>query len=474
MAAGSAPALNNESVADELDRLRLSLRTLQVQNATLRQLVAIHDRLGALVLLGADIATITTVLAELIGRRVLLLDTQLQASAMAVPSLHLTDPSTLRQAQGSGQGDGGGPFRWAPAAAYVSGVLATLAGERRPLRIPPMVDWGVEAVCVLAPVAVGDAILGYLAILEEREATPSEDVDLQVVQHAATVYALAMMRERMTSEVAQQLRDELFEGLLQGRAQDEQVALERAVRLGYEPRRTYRVLVLVADDPGSREQRPESLTRRRHLLEGLAELFKRRAPGSIGMARRDDLVVLVPEPDVSDGHPRRLSAPAELGRIAVQQAEAVAPTWQVTVGLGDVCHGATEIARSHEQARRAVDTARRFGRRGDVVTFEELGLYRLLFHVKDPGELRGFVDQVLGPLLAYDQRHQAHLVLTLSTYLAHNGNLQATARELSLHVNSVAYRLQRVQTIADLNLELAEDRLLAQVALKIADGLGRD
>src|SRR5215470_13722213 len=115
IAAESAPILN-DSLADELDRLRLSLRTLQAQNATLRQLVAIHDRLGALVLLGADIATITTVLAELIGRRVLLLDTQLQASAMAVPSLRLAD-------------DGGGPFRWAPAAAYVSGVLATLAGE---------------------------------------------------------------------------------------------------------------------------------------------------------------------------------------------------------------------------------------------------------------------------------------------------------------------------------------------------------
>src|SRR6185295_17514010 len=203
-----------------------------------------------------------------------------------------------------------------------------------------------------------------------------------------------------------QLRDELFEGLLHGRAQDEQVALERAARLGYDAQRAYRVLLLVADDPASREQRPESVTRRRHLLEGLAEVFKRRAPGSIGMTRRDDLVVLVPEVDGA----RR---PAEVGRIAVQQAQALVPNWQVTVGLGDVCQAASEIARSHEQARRAVDTARRFGRRGDVVTFEELGVYRLLFHVKDPSELRGFVDQVLGPLVAYDQRHQAHLVLTL-------------------------------------------------------------
>lgn len=460
MAAESARILNGASVTDELDRLRGSMRTLQAQNATLRQLVAIHDRLGALVLLGADIATISAVLAELIGRRVLLLDGHLQASAMAVPS------------------ELSAPFRWAPAPAYVSGVLATLAGERRPLRIPPMANWGVEAVCVLAPVSVGDAILGYLAILEEHEQAPSEDVDLQVVQHAATVYALAMMRERMASEVAHQLRDELFEGLLHGRAQDEQVALERAVRLGYDPGRRYRVLLLVADDPATRgtpgDQRPESLTRRRHLLEGLAEIFKRRAPGSIGMARRDDLVVLVPEPDGGNGHPRRASAPADLGRIAVQQAQALVPNWQVTVGLGDVCQAATEIARSHEQARRAVDTARRFGRRGDVVTFEELGLYRLLFHVKDPSELRGFVDQVLGALLAYDQRHQAHLVLTLSTFLAHNGNLQATARELSLHVNSVAYRLQRIQSIALLNLEQAEDRLLAQVALKILDAASTD
>jgi len=448
MAAEGARILAAETLADELERLRAALQTLQAQNATLRQLVAIHDRLGALVLLGADIATITAVLAELIGRRVLLLDGQLQASAMAVPS------------------ELSAPFRWAPAPAYVSGVLATLAGERRPLRIPPMPNWGIEAVCVLAPVSVGEAILGYLAILEEHEEAPAEDVDLQVVQHAATVYALAMMRERMASEVAQQLRDELFEGLLHGRAQDEQVALERAVRLGYDPARQYRVLVLVADDPASRgEQRPESLTRRKHLLDGLAEIFKRRAPGSIGMARRDDLVVLVPEVEV-DGARR----PVEMGRIAVQQAQALVPNWQVTVGLGDVCQAASEIARSHEQARRAVDTARRFGRRGDVVRFEELGLYRLLFHVKDPGELRGFVDQVLGRLLAYDLRHQAHLVLTLSTFLAHNGNLQATARELSLHVNSVAYRLQRIQAIAELDLERAEDRLLAQVALKILDG----
>ena len=108
------------------------------------------------------------------------------------------------------------------------------------------------------------------------------------------------------------------------------------------------------------------------------------------------------------------------------------------------------------------------------LAFEDLGVYRLLFHVTDPAELRGYVDQVLGPLIDYDQRHHADFVQTLARFLAHNGNLQATARELSLHVNSVTYRMQRIQSIAGLDLEEAEDRLLAQVALKILSGVAID
>jgi PucR family transcriptional regulator, purine catabolism regulatory protein len=352
-------------------------------------------------------------------------------------------------------------FAWAPGQGYVRAVLATLARERRPLRVPPMVDFGVEASCVLAPVAVGDAILGYLAILADGDDATSDDLDLQIVQHAATVYALSMMRERVAAEVGRQLKDELFEGLLNGRTQDEQVARERAMRLGYNPRVAYRALVLMADDPSGAEERPETVAQRRRLLEGLAELCTRKSTDAFAAVREDELVVLVAEP--ADAR--------ELGRTAVQQASALLPAWRVTVGVGGTCASAGAIARSYAQARRALETAQRFGHQSDVVAFEDLGIYRLLFHVSDPAELRGFIDQVLGPLIEYDQRHNADFVRTLGTFLGHNGSLQATARELNLHVNSVTYRVQRIQSIASLNLEQSEDRLLAQIALKILGGV---
>jgi purine catabolism regulator len=433
--------LSTSTDSSDSGALYASLAALQAQNAALRQLVNIHDRLGALVLQGADVASVTRMLAELVGRRVLLLDALLQVVAMAPLSEH---------------------FQWAPSQGYVRALLATLARERRPLRVPPMLDFGVDASCVLAPVAVGDAILGYLAILAPTEdrAGPGDDLDLQIVQHAANVYALSMMRERMAAEVARQLKDELFEGLLLGRTQDERVARERAMRLGYSPEVVYRVLVVATSLDASDDDRPETIAQRRRLLESLAELSQRRSPDAFVTLREDELVVLLPEAD----------NPRDLGRTAVQQAVSLVPDWQVTVGVGGPSSSASAIARSYAQARRALETARRFGKQGDVVVFEDLGLYRLLFHVSDPSELRGFTEQVLGELVEYDRRHNADYVRTLAAFLDRNGNLQATARDLNLHVNSVAYRMQRIRAIAGLDFEDSEARLLAQVALKILNG----
>jgi sugar diacid utilization regulator len=247
------------------------------------------------------------------------------------------------------------------------------------------------------------------------------------------------------------------------------VARERAMRLGFNPGVAYRAMILVAHAPLD-EERPETPAQRRRLFESLAELCERHSSEAFLRlrlrlrltltVREDELVMLLPEADGA----------RELGRRAVQYAESLLPDWRVTVGIGGPCSSASLIARSYAQARRALETAQRFGTQGEVAAFEDLGVYRLLFHVTDPAELSGFADQVLGALTEYDQRHNADFVRTLAAFLERNGNLQATARALNLHVNSVAYRMQRIQSIAGLDLEQSEDRLMAQVALKILDG----
>ena len=59
--------------------------------------------------------------------------------------------------------------------------------------------------------------------------------------------------------------------------------------------------------------------------------------------------------------------------------------------------------------------------------------------------MNGFVREWLGSLLDYDERKGAELVHTLTQYLEHGGNYDATAATLSVHKSTLKYRLQRIR-----------------------------
>jgi len=198
-------------------------------------------------------------------------------------------------------------------------------------------------------------------------------------------------------------------------------------------------------------------------MDSVAQLVRARSPEAIVSVRGEELVVLVPEGISPD--------PVDLGRTVVLYLASLYPDWPLTVGVGAPFQSPTEIARSYAQARRATEVALRFGKRGEVVKFEDLGLYRLLFQVSDRAELQAFVDQVLGKLIDYDRKHHTDLVRTIGTYLKNNNSMLSTARELFVHVNTVAYRIQRIQAVTNLDLTHTEDSLLARVALMILDDI---
>ncbi len=160
------------------------------------------------------------------------------------------------------------------------------------LRLPPLPAWGVSRGCVLAPIGVDDATLGFLAILEPDGAAAPAEADLLAAQHAANVYALALMRERLTDEVTTELRDQLLEALLDGQVTDEVALHERARRLGYNEAVAYRVMVFSPDTQGTVGQPLAAESGwtagwRRRLLDGVAQLVRERAPQAIITRRRE-------------------------------------------------------------------------------------------------------------------------------------------------------------------------------------------
>ena len=80
--------------------------------------------------------------------------------------------------------------------------------------------------------------------------------------------------------------------------------------------------------------------------------------------------------------------------------------------------------------------------------------------------LRSFRDRLLGPLADYDERHDAELLPTLRSFLACDGSWSACAQRLYVHVNTVRYRIGRIEVLTGRDLSALPDRVDFFLALR--------
>ncbi|HKO25734.1 MAG TPA: helix-turn-helix domain-containing protein, partial [Chloroflexota bacterium] len=104
---------------------------------------------------------------------------------------------------------------------------------------------------------------------------------------------------------------------------------------------------------------------------------------------------------------------------------------------------------------------------------DKLGVYRLLFRLRESPELETFCDELLGPLERYDKARGTDLLHTLERYLASNCNVARATEELHLHRNGLLYRLQRIGELTGADFSDARQRLSYHLAL-LARSLERE
>jgi DNA-binding PucR family transcriptional regulator len=67
----------------------------------------------------------------------------------------------------------------------------------------------------------------------------------------------------------------------------------------------------------------------------------------------------------------------------------------------------------------------------------------------------------------HDAEHGTHYAVTLRAWLAAQGDAREAARELSVHPNTLRYRMQRMTEVTALPLDDPEQRLAMAIALAI-------
>jgi hypothetical protein len=292
-------------------------------------------------------------------------------------------------------------------------------------------DWWTAAV------PVGNELLGGLVLHREDELS---DADQRILERAVLVTALLLLIRRTASEAENRVRGELLEELLTAPVRDTDALRERGRRLGADLDGSHAVVVA----PVEERCRPRALAAATHLAA---------TRGGLAGAHGGCVVLCLPELE-----------PGPAAALARRELTA-AGAGPVTVGGAGPARGPGAVADAHAEAARCAATLVALGRAGGSASADELGFFGLL--VGDGQDVRGFVTATLGPVLEYDARRKTDLAGTLQAFFDAGSSPARVAEALSVHVNTVTQRLERVGRLLGTEWSTPARALEVQLALRL-------
>ncbi len=317
-----------------------------------------------------------------------------------------------------------------------SGVVLAQAGSASVENLAPE-DSNSAAVLLHGDVA---------ARIEAFGVTLDPDMAARALEHAATVCALLLLRDRTAAEAEARFRDNLIGDLCSGDPERRAAARQRALRANLLVDEV-QMVVLKDHSEGSAAKTDNSPLGRR--MRSISSRRPRLVCGRLG----DYWVALWPAEEGAED----IAAALRHDAIGSQVHAVMAPA-----------SVSRDLARAFRMARGALELG---GSQAPLVrTIEDLGVVGLLLQLEDQTAVASFSDRVLGALLESDLERSTDLILTLRTYLAHDCRADVSAQELFVHKNTISQRLRRIEKLTGLSFASPSDVLQFSAALA-ADGI---
>ncbi|MBA2348999.1 MAG: helix-turn-helix domain-containing protein [Solirubrobacterales bacterium] len=381
------------------------------------RLRAIHLRMVDAVLGGDGLEHVARMAAEAAGAPVVIVIPRLGAAAMAGGPAPLPPEATLEDVRG-----------------YVADRVAD-----QPSKVP-------SELVLEVPISSGDEVVGIVVMLRGSGDEPPV-ADASEYLHLAAVASMTELAiEEAKEEVEQNLRGSFLEDLRSRPDLEPREVVRRAGRLGCDLSRG--AVVLCAE---LKTDRP------RHVVALIGGEYS----GALAQHMEDRIYAILPAAGGDAAPEETLSRARRLAERLRQHG---------TVGLSSFYADPGEFGRAMQEAELVLDVLRQSGGGGGDTHLKDIGTgtYRLLFRVlaSHPEEVRSFYEDTVAPIVRYDDQYRTDLVGTLESYLEQNCNMNATAAAIYAHRHTVAYRLERVKELTNLDPMLSEDRERLGLGLK--------
>lgn len=305
---------------------------------------------------------------------------------------------------------------------------------------------------LIAPIVTKGIGRGYLSIIGHDH--DIDDIDLLVTEHGAAACALEMAKIKAINETEKRLRGTFLDRLLIGDV-SQQEAIRQGERFEHDMTAVHMALVMSwrGDDPPSN----------RRLETMINSILENQGTQALVWQREREKEVVVFHATDSE-NPIDISL--KLANTFAKEINRQYPNSRIAIGLGQPAKDVGVWRTSYRDAVQARDLAIRL-QTDTPLYIGDLGVYQLILSLSDREKLTQFCDHTLGILTDYDMRQNADLIKTLEAFFNCHGNLSQTAEMLIVHRNTLLYRMNRINEIAEIDLNRPETRLALHLALTI-------
>ena len=310
---------------------------------------------------------------------------------------------------------------------------------------------------IASAIRLGKAFEGWVIVLVPGPVPGSHDMARHVVvtEQATAIIGSEMLRQHSVDEAEERARGDFVQALVHGSFSSDHDMRARAEYHEIDIDTRFGVYVAPGTLPQGVDDPAASMVRLARYAAGVApDPLVQSYVTVIG----DVLVVVRSLRSADDAGMRAETADyAEAMSAELRKRRGAA----VAVAYGRPACGAGEVADSYREARVALGIARRLGQTG-ATSYQQLRSFTVLADIADSEHSRALVRDVLGPL-----RTSPDLLETLNGYLANGGNVNATARVLNVHRNTMLTKLDRVSRSIGLDIRQPENQFTVWLAIRL-------
>lgn len=108
-----------------------------------------------------------------------------------------------------------------------------------------------------------------------------------------------------------------------------------------------------------------------------------------------------------------------------------------------------------------------FNKEGEVLYYDSLNTIKLFYSLKDDKQVLEQYNKTISKIEEYDQKNRGDLLDTLEAYFKYNMNKRKVSDKLHIHLETLRYRLNKIESLTGYSLHTAEGNFILLMNLKL-------